>query len=65
MAIKKTQIDVLNSNIKKKYQQQTCFNNNSNQFKVSADAILSSGKQIIVSLGHVGACTLKHERSEP
>jgi hypothetical protein len=33
----------------------------------SADAILSSGKQIIVSLGHVhvGACTLKHERSEP
>jgi hypothetical protein len=34
-------------------------------FKVSADAILSSGKQIIVSLGHVGACTLKHERSEP
>ena len=43
MAIKKTQIDVLNSNIKKKYQQQTCFNNNSNQFKVSADAILSSG----------------------
>jgi hypothetical protein len=31
----------------------------------SADAILSSGKQIIVSLGHVGACTLKHERSKP
>jgi hypothetical protein len=65
MAIKKTQIEVLNSNIKKKYQQWTCFNNNSNEFKVSADAILSSGKQIIVSLGHVGACTLKHERSEP
>ena len=53
MAIKKAQIEVLNSNIKKKYQQQTCFNNNSNQFNVSADAILSSGKQIIVSLGHV------------
>ena len=33
MGIKKTQIEVLNSNIKKKYQQQTCFNNNSNQFK--------------------------------
>ena len=65
MAIKKTQIEVLNSNIKKKYQQKTCFSNNSNQFKVSADVILSSGKQIIVSLGHVGACTLKHERSEP
>ena len=65
MAIKKAQIEVLNSNIKKKYQQQTCFNNNSNQFNVSPDAILSSGKQIIVSLGHVGACTLKHERSEP
>jgi hypothetical protein len=31
----------------------------------SADAILSSGKQIIVSLGHVGACTLKHKRSKP
>jgi hypothetical protein len=31
----------------------------------SADAIWLSGKQIIVSLGHVGACTLKHERSEP
>ena len=28
----------------------------------SAAAILSSGKQIIVSLGHVG--TFKHERSE-
>ena len=65
MAIKKTEIEVLNSNIKKKYQQQTCFNNNSNQFNVSADAILSSGKQIIISLGHVGACTLKHEISEP
>ena len=65
MAIKKTQIEALNSNIKKKYQQQTCFNNNSNQFKISTDAILSSGIQIIVSLGHVGACTLKHERSEP
>ena len=65
MAIKKTQIEVLNSNIKKKYQQQTCFSNNTNQFNISADAILSSGKQIIVSLGHVGACTLKHERSEP
>ena len=33
--------------------------------QLSADAILSFGKQIIVSLGHVGACTLKHERSEP
>ena len=33
MAIKKTQIEVLNNNIKKKYQQQACFNNNSNQFK--------------------------------
>ena len=33
MAIKKTQIEVLNNNIKKKYQQQTCFNNISNQFK--------------------------------
>jgi hypothetical protein len=33
--------------------------------EASADAILSSGKQIIVSIGHVGACTLKHERSEP
>ena len=31
----------------------------------SADAILLSGKQIIVSLRHVGACTLKHERYEP
>ena len=65
MAIEKTHIEVLNSNIKKKYQQQTCFNNNTNQFNISADAILSSGKQIIGSLGHVGACTLKHERSEP
>ena len=33
MAIKKTQIEVLNSNIKKKYQQQTYLNNNSNQLK--------------------------------
>ena len=42
----KTQIEVLNSNIKN-------INNK------------PSGKQIIISLGHVGPCTLKHERSEP
>ena len=42
MAIKKTQIEVLNSNIKKKI----------STIKASVDAILSSGKQIIVSLGH-------------
>ena len=27
--------------------------------------VVTIGKQIIVSLGHVGGCTLKHERSEP
>ena len=63
MAIKKTKIEVLNSNIKKKYQQKTL--ESEANWPASADAILSSGKQIILSLGHVGACTLKQERSEP
>ena len=84
MAIKKTQIEVLNSNIKKNINNKhvlttiltslknwsTRLNSKSSSeseanWPAIASAILSSGKQKIVSLGHVGACTLKHERSEP
>ena len=71
MAIKKTQIEVLNSNIKKNINNKhvlttiltslknwsTRLNSKSSSESeanrpASADAILSSGKQIIVSLGH-------------